>query len=164
MTVRLQPALGVALLCSALGCSATAAGGQEPPPVQFSHQKHAGENQIGCGVCHPYARHSPNAGLAPASVCMGCHKFTAKDKPDIQKLAAGFAAGRALTWVRNHRVPDHVYFSHERHLAKGLDCKECHGDVAAMQLNHQVHALQMGFCIDCHRERQVTTDCLACHK
>ena len=160
----LPRAVVLALACAALGCSAAASPAQEPPPVAFSHQKHAGENQIGCGVCHPYARHSPNAGLAPASVCMGCHKFTAKDRPDIQKLTAEFVAGRPLTWVRNHRVPDHVYFSHQRHLAKGLDCKECHGDVAAMGLNHRVQDLKMGFCMECHRARQASIDCLTCHK
>jgi hypothetical protein len=165
MADRRQRATCIALLACAAGCSrAGASAAEAPPPVAFSHKLHAADNEIGCGVCHPYARHSPNAGLAPASTCVGCHKFVAKDKPDIQKLLAEFAAGRPLTWTRNHRVPDHVFFSHERHLAKGLDCKACHGDVAEMQLDRQVQPLEMGACMDCHREKQASTDCLTCHK
>jgi hypothetical protein len=157
----------LALLLGALGCQAAAApadAAANPPAVAFSHKTHAADNQIGCGVCHPYARHSPNAGLAPASVCIGCHKFVSKDKPDIKTLAAEFAAGRSLTWTRMHRVPDHVFFSHERHLARNVECQACHGDVASMALDRRVHELQMGFCMDCHREKQATVDCLACHK
>jgi hypothetical protein len=154
---------------AAVGCGARASTPADPAQaqalvVQFSHKTHVGDNLIGCGVCHPYARHSPNAGLAPESTCMGCHKFVSKQKPDIQKLAAAFTAGRPLTWTRQHRVPDHVFFSHERHLAMGVGCKACHGEVAGMTLDHKVHELQMGFCMDCHLQKQVTTDCLACHK
>jgi len=151
-----------AALALVLACGAPPA----PPdaPVAFSHKLHAADNQIGCGVCHPYARHSPVAGLAPASTCIGCHKFVGKQKPDIQKLTAEFAAGRPLAWTRQHRVPDHVFFSHQRHLAAGVECASCHGDVASMGLDHKVHELQMGFCMDCHLQRQASTDCLACHK
>jgi hypothetical protein len=159
-------ALGaLALLFGALGCQAGAShANAEEQKASFSHKMHAGDNQIGCGVCHSYARHSPNAGLAPVSVCIGCHKFVSKDKPDIKMLAAEFAAGRPLTWTRMHRVPDHVFFSHERHLAKNIECQACHGDVASMALDEKVHELQMGFCMDCHRQKQATVDCLACHK
>ena len=157
----------LALLLGTIGCEAaasTAPIAAAGPKVAFSHKTHAGDNQIGCGVCHPYARHSPTAGLAPASVCMGCHKFVSKEKPDVKTLAAEFTAGRPITWTRMHRVPDHVFFSHERHLAKGVECKSCHGDVASMTLDRKVHELQMGFCMDCHRQKQATVDCLACHK
>lgn len=145
-----------------LGCGARAA--PIEAPVKFSHKTHVTDNSIGCGVCHPYARHSPNAGLASANTCIGCHKFVSKQKPDIQKLTAEFVAGRPLTWTRQHRLPDFVFFSHERHLAKGIDCKSCHGDVASMTLDHPVHDLKMGFCMECHRQKQASIDCLACHK
>jgi hypothetical protein len=26
-----------------------------------------------------------------------------------------------------------------------------------------VHEINMGFCIDCHTQRKVTTDCAVCH-
>lgn len=152
------------LAAAALGCGAAAAPQAPPQPIAFSHKLHAADNQIGCGVCHPYARKSPAAGLAPASTCLGCHKFVAKNKPDIQLLTAEAEAGRPLQWTRVHRVPDHVFFSHQRHLAKGVACSACHGDVAAMGLDRQVQPLTMGFCMECHRQRQAPIDCLACHK
>ena len=95
---------------------------------------------------------------------MGCHKFVAKEKPDIKTLAAEFAAGRSLTWTRLHRVPDHVFFSHQRHLAMNVGCQACHGDVAAMAHGQRVHELNMGFCMDCHQANQASVDCLTCHK
>jgi Cytochrome c7 and related cytochrome c len=159
--LRLPVALALA---AAAGCSAAASPAEQSPPVQFSHQLHATENAIGCVVCHPYARHSPNAGLAPGSVCIGCHKFVATDKPDIVKLTAEYEAGRALTWGRNHRLPDHVFFSHERHLAKQIACAECHGEVARMGIDRRVKDLTMGFCLGCHQKNGGPTDCLACHK
>lgn len=138
-----------------------------PPPAQplpFNHRIHAGDNQIGCTMCHAYAWHSPIAGIPSATRCNGCHKFVAKDKPDVQAVNQAFADGKPIAWARVHRVPDHVYFTHERHLAAGLHCKECHGEVEKMEVMHQVAPLTMGWCVDCHRARKGPQECIACHK
>jgi hypothetical protein len=72
-----------------------------PDPFHgFSHKRHVADNKIGCGVCHPYARHSPVAGLTSAKMCMGCHKFAGKDKAGVQQLVKAFGAGRALEFPR----------------------------------------------------------------
>ena len=164
MTVNGGFAIIAAMAAGALGCGAAASPAPPAQPVQFSHQQHVADNQIGCGVCHPYARHSPAAGLAAAATCIGCHKFVAKDKPAIQRLTAELLAGKRTEWTRLHRLPDHVFFSHQRHLFKGVACSACHGDVASMGLDHPVQQLNMGFCMECHRQKQASTDCLACHK
>ena len=132
--------------------------------LKFSHKQHAGDNQIGCGTCHPNARHGPVAGLASAQTCIGCHKFVAKDKPEVQRLMKMIAAGAAPVFERVHRVPDHVFFSHERHMQMGVSCASCHGEVAQMVHAVQARDLNMGFCMDCHRKKQASIDCLACHK
>ena len=132
--------------------------------VAFNHRVHVTDNLIGCSTCHPYARHSAVAGVAPMSVCMGCHKFAGKDKPAIQALKAAWDDEKPLEFPRVFRQPDHVYFSHERHLARGLKCAECHGDVAHMKQDVSVHDMNMGFCMECHRVRQANIDCLTCHK
>jgi hypothetical protein len=137
---------------------------QTDPFTRFSHEKHVAENLIGCGTCHPYARHGPVAGLVAASTCVACHKFVGKDKPEQQAVVKAFADEKTLAFERVWRQPDHVYFSHERHLARGLLCAECHGDVAHMGQARRVRDMSMGFCLDCHRERQASVDCLACHK
>ncbi|MDO9615788.1 MAG: cytochrome c3 family protein, partial [Bacteroidota bacterium] len=36
-----------------------------------------------------------------------------------------------------------------------LDCIECHGDVIEMDVIRQVQDLSMGWCIDCHRTKEV---------
>ncbi len=36
-----------------------------------------------------------------------------------------------------------------------LDCTECHGEVEEMHIIKQVEDLSMGWCIDCHRTKEV---------
>jgi cytochrome c7-like protein len=133
-------------------------------PVPFSHKVHAGDNRIGCPMCHVYAERGPVAGIPSMARCAGCHRFVGQDKPNVQKVMQAVAAGVPIEWLQVHRLPDHVFFTHERHLAAGLVCAACHGDVATMEVMKQVSPLTMGWCIDCHRSRQAPTDCLTCHK
>src|SRR5690606_36150557 len=42
-------------------------------PIKFSHQIHAGVNQIECQYCHGGAFKSKNASIPSANVCMNCH-------------------------------------------------------------------------------------------
>jgi hypothetical protein len=152
-----------------------------PPPAQpiaFSHRVHAGDARIGCMACHAYAAHGPVAGVPSMARCRGCHKFV-KEDPKDQKMTAEIKVlldllqkNQVIEWVRVHRVPDHVYFTHQRHVAAGLRCQECHGEVEKMELVRQVAPLSMGWCVECHRKklaeaprgRAHLTDCLTCHK
>src|SRR3546814_221611 len=68
-------------------------GYQPVQPIKFSHQLHAGINQIDCQYCHGGAYKSKNASIPSANVCMNCHKaITASDKydgelsPEIAKI------------------------------------------------------------------------------
>ena len=137
-----------------------------PPdqPVAFSHRLHAGDNEIGCTMCHAYAESSAVAGIPSVGRCQGCHRFVSKEKPEIQKVMKAFAEGKPIAWNRVHRLPDHVYFTHERHVRAGLACQTCHGEVEKMDLARQVSPLTMGWCVDCHRERGADTGCVVCHK
>jgi hypothetical protein len=132
--------------------------------TKFNHKVHVTDNLIGCSTCHPYARHSAVAGIASLATCMGCHKFAGKEKATIQAIQAAAEAGRPLEFTRVFRQPDHVYFSHERHLARGVKCAECHGDVAHMAQDVRVKDMHMGFCVECHTLRQASVDCITCHK
>lgn len=133
-------------------------------PVPFSHKTHAGVNQMGCTTCHVYAWHSKTAGIPSAARCYGCHRFVDSDKPAVQTVNKAFQEGKPLVWNQVYRLPDHVYFTHERHLAAGVDCQQCHGVVAQMDVMRQVTPLNMGWCLDCHHQRNAPTDCLTCHK
>lgn len=154
-------------------------GGAAPAqPFRFSHRVHVGDERIGCISCHVYAERGPVAGVPSMARCQGCHKFVKAD-PDhpeldqeLKSLRKVLDEGKPVEWTRVHRVPDHVFFTHQRHIRSGVDCRECHGEVAAMDEARQVAPLTMGWCLDCHRrkqaerpaERAALTDCLTCHK
>ncbi len=115
-------------------------------------------------MCHAYAESGPIAGIPSAARCEGCHKFVAAGKPEVQKVRKAYADGTPIAWNRVHRVPDHVYFSHEPHLAANVKCGECHGAVETMDVVRQVSSLSMGWCVDCHRLRGGPIECITCHK
>ena len=132
-------------------------------PIGFSHQTHVTGAGLDCQFCHAYARRSPVAGMPPLSRCAGCHRFVEPDSPDIQRLLARFDAGEPLAWPRVHDLPDHVRFTHKRHVRAGIACGACHGDVGRMELAEQTAPLTMGWCVSCHETRQAPIDCLTCH-
>jgi len=57
-----------------------------------------------------------------------------------------------LEWTRIHDLPDFVYFNHSVHVAKGIGCVTCHGQVDRMPLMFQNASLQMEWCLACHRD------------
>lgn len=132
-------------------------------PIAFSHQHHAGEYGIDCQFCHVYARRGPVAGIPSVQRCVGCHRTIVNDRPEIQTLLEYWENEEPIPWVRMHDLPDYVRFTHKAHVRAGVDCASCHGDVQQMDIAQQVEPLTMGWCLDCHKARQATRDCLACH-
>ena len=132
-------------------------------PVAFSHKLHAGTRKIPCLYCHSNAERSRHATVPAMNVCMNCHTVARTDRPDIQKITALYNENKPVQWVRVHRVPDYVYFSHRWHVAKGIACQHCHGQVQNMERIQQVATLKMGFCISCHRQNGASQECNTCH-
>ena len=132
-------------------------------PIAFPHDVHADTYKIPCQYCHSSAARSQFAGIPAVETCMGCHRITGRDLPGVQRLAAFHREGRGVPWVRVHDLPDFVQFTHEPHVRGGVDCAECHGNVAEMKVAEQVAPLTMGWCLDCHIAREAPTDCLICH-
>lgn len=133
---------------------------QPDQPIKFSHKVHAGDNKISCFYCHYGAEQSKFAGIPPANVCTNCHVLikegTHSGKYEIDKLYQAIDNNKPIRWVKVHNLPDHVFFSHEQHVAVGkIDCAKCHGDVAKMDQIKQVSDLSMGFCVNCHRQTAV---------
>ncbi|MGH2623598.1 MAG: cytochrome c3 family protein [Sphingobacterium sp.] len=140
-------------------------------PIKFSHQLHAGVNQIECQYCHSGAFKSKNASIPSANVCMNCHKYvTASEKyngetsPEIQKIYNaldwdGQKYGpnqRPIQWVRIHNLPDFAYFNHSQHVVvAGVECQKCHGPIETMDEVYQYSPLTMKWCVNCHRETEV---------
>ena len=143
-------------------------GGTEQP-IAFPHDKHAGEpNNIDCQYCHYTARRSPDAGIPSVQLCIGCHApggvpLVRADSVGVKQLLDYWQAKQPIEWVRIYDLPDHARFPHMMHVNADLTCQECHGAVETMPVVEQVPSLQMGWCIECHRTREVRTDCTVCH-
>ncbi|MES2798615.1 MAG: c-type cytochrome [Bacteroidota bacterium] len=90
----------------------------------------------------------------------GAGKYTGNTKP--------------IVWNKVHVLPDHVYFNHSQHVVVGgVDCKQCHGDMTKQTETQRVWTVQelnaiegnipltkptltMGWCIECHQEKEVS--------
>lgn len=132
-------------------------------PIPFSHRVHAGVKQIQCRFCHPYVDRSVNPGIPAVEKCLFCHEYIIANHPEILKEHEYYNTDTPTPWRKVFYLPEHVLFNHERHIKKEIDCTSCHGDVAAMD-RLKAERFQMGFCIQCHRERSANVDCwLACH-
>lgn len=132
-------------------------------PMAFSHTLHAGTRKIPCLYCHSSAERSRHATIPSMSVCMNCHLVARTERPAIQELTKIYQENKPVQWVRIHRLPDYVYFSHRWHVAKGFTCQKCHGEVQTMDEVGQFASLKMGWCISCHRQNQASTECNTCH-
>lgn len=139
------------------------AGYHPEQPLPFSHEKHAGERQIDCQYCHASARKSMSAGVPAVSVCMGCHSVVGTELEPIKKLTEAYESKKPVEWTKVHDLPDFVRFTHERHVNSGVQCAECHGDVAKMGTVSQHAPLQMGWCLSCHVEKNARMECSTCH-
>ncbi len=167
--------LFAALLCAGCETGFLTQQGYEPAqPVAYSHALHAGEFGMNCRYCHFGAAQSRHAGVPPAQLCMGCHEQVKKDAPEVLKVAQALRDGKPIAWTRVHRMPDFVWFSHQSHVAAGLECQKCHGEVQTFVRVRQVETMTMGWCLDCHRttladpanqgKLQPPTECSDCHR
>ncbi len=120
-------------------------------PVPFSHQHHVGGLGLDCRYCHTSVENSSFAGIPPTKTCMNCHSQIWTTAPMLEPVRASFRTGQSLEWTRIHDLPDFVYFDHSIHIAKGVGCSSCHGQIDRMPLTYAAHTLQMEWCIDCHR-------------
>lgn len=142
------------------------AGKSPAQPITFNHRVHAGDNRIPCMYCHIYGERSTVAGVPSVQRCMGCHTVIKREAPEIVKLAGYWERREPIPWIKIYNLPDFVYFSHKRHLKAGVQCETCHGDVTGMDVTDRVSSLKMGWCLDCHIQRDVKNgqDCWTCHK
>lgn len=147
----------VVILCAALYAFArsdywTSVNVPLEQPVPFSHQHHVAGLGIDCRYCHTGVETSSFAGLPPTETCMTCHSQVWKDAPVLQPVRDSWQTGKPIRWTRVHDLPDYVYFNHSIHVAKGVGCATCHGQVNQMPLTWKTKQLYMRWCLDCHRQ------------
>jgi len=157
-------------------------------PIAFNHQIHADQYKIDCQYCHADARRSEYAGIPSVSRCMGCHKITAADRPEVQKLAGFFNKNEPIPWIRIFKVPEYVHFPHKAHVRANVKCQTCHGSIEKMAvveaktgqnfandllnlvgLARSSTPLTMGWCVECHttmnakEKTKAPLECVTCH-
>ena len=160
---------------------------QPEQPIYYSHQVHAGTNQISCLYCHGGAQDSKHANIPSVNVCMNCHKginkYEGPDKlqredgtaidgtAEIQKLYA-YAGFNAATKTYNadkngDGVPDG---------AKPIEWIKIHNLPDHVYFNHSQH-VKVGKqqCQTCHGNIQEMPEvyqfaelsmgwCVNCHR
>jgi hypothetical protein len=135
-------------------------------PIPFPHKTHVEKAMLKCTeYCHETVTKGPRAGLPSVKTCMICHDAIATDRPLIQKVADYSKRGVDIPWQRVYGFTQeaHVRFDHSPHLRAKVDCTTCHGNVAQQTVAERSVNHSMGFCVDCHRERKASNDCLTCH-
>jgi hypothetical protein len=136
-------------------------------PIVFSHAIHAGKFRIPCMACHQNVMLGARASIPNIEVCGACHSTPMQKTPQELLVYKYVSEHKQIPWYNIYHVPDYVYFSHRRHVAIGkLNCKLCHGDMAALDSPPKTQFLQikMQNCWNCHEKHHVTTDCSHCHR
>lgn len=155
--------LAIIIVWSVLGARPTIT-----QPIEYNHKIHIEEAELTCIDCHITVESMPAATLPNIEVCQDCHSDEPlSDSPEEIKLLKYISEDQQIPWQRIYSVPDHVYFSHRRHVTIGeLECTNCHGNVEKLTkpASYPLWLPLMDNCIACHKKHKVTYDCLACHR
>jgi Cytochrome c7 and related cytochrome c len=121
-------------------------------PVPFSHEHHVAGLGLDCRFCHTSVEVSSNAGMPPTYTCMTCHSQIWTNAEMLAPVRQSLADDRPVAWNRTNNLPQYVYFNHGIHIAKGVGCSSCHGEVDRMPLSYKAEPFTMGFCLGCHQD------------
>jgi hypothetical protein len=137
-------------------------------PIQYNHKIHIEEAGAECVDCHIYVEEMSSASIPTLEICQDCHgDEPISESAEELKLLKYIEEKREIPWERIYKVPEHVYFSHRRHVVLGeLECSNCHGNVAelSVSVDEPFLPVTMDNCIDCHKQHKVSNDCLTCHR
>ncbi|NIR44762.1 MAG: cytochrome c3 family protein [Gemmatimonadetes bacterium] len=138
-----------------------------PQPVEFNHQKHTEQLGLNCEFCHKYVTAGAHAGLPDVRTCSMCHSRRQGTSEEAARVTELIEQGDSLRFNKLFRLPDHVFYTHRRHVGIAeLECQNCHGAIASTKRppKRALVNVTMDFCMDCHREQGATLDCNACHR
>lgn len=133
-------------------------------PIEFPHDKHVARG-MECIDCHSRADTRAEAGIPSIRKCMFCHKTLFPKGAGVKQVQEYSARRIEAPWVRVYGFEQSalVKFQHAPHVRSGVECKTCHGEVEKMTVAQPVVKHTMGTCITCHRQRNASTECSACH-
>lgn len=161
----------VVLLVSVAGYGLWTTQQAPPQPIEYNHQVHVSLG-VQCLYCHPGAWKQASAGLPTTAKCWGCHQQMANSKPAQQVLVQYAENNREIPWVPVFIQPDFVYFNHRPHIAAGVNCETCHGEIGREKIAQPIAGQNMGWCLACHRQHAAgnpelltkLSDCYTCHR
>src|SRR4030042_277075 len=155
-------AIGIFFLSTLLSLGLSFRAGQ---PIPFNHKKHQ-EQGTECITCHSHFKEQTFSGMPKVEVCLECHKDPITQNPDEEKIRESHRKGVEIHWKRLYEQPNHVFFSHRRHvvLAK-MECQSCHGDIGQNERppSKPWVKMTMKWGMDCHTKTKASNDCLTCH-
>jgi hypothetical protein len=132
-------------------------------PIPFPHVTHIQKAML---TCTDYCHDSVTKGGGGIAERENLHDLPRRDRDGQAADSEGrglLEARRRHSWQRcaGSRTK-RACASTTRHIRAKVDFTTCHGDgqgtVATRNVDHT-----MGFCVDCHRSKQASNDCLTCH-
>ena len=135
-------------------------------PFPFPHNTHVDKKMMCTEYCHESVAKGPIAGLPSVKTCMICHESIATDRPLIKTVADYAKRGIDISWQRVYRL--------RRGVARAVQPRAAHprqGGLRHLPRRHRRSRplpqrnvdLNMGFCVECHKSRQASNECLTCH-
>lgn len=152
--------------------------------LRFNHKLHVKKLALSCKVCHAAAFTSVEASdrllPRPAETCDNCHDVDHADPSRVRAGPASDAPGRcsfchvgAAAGEGGQVAPvvlpvPSLRFSHASHLARNIQCGQCHGQVAELELATRDQLPRMPGCLTCHdlpgaARGDAKGACVTCH-
>jgi hypothetical protein len=150
--------------------------------IRFNHKKHVKELQQSCKVCHAAAFGSDASSdrllPKPSDTCDSCHDV---DHSDLAHVKAGKDDNGQCTFchlgakageggkVAAVVIPQpNLRFTHKKHLARNIQCGQCHGQIGELELATREQLPRMAGCFACHHlsgpsQGEAKSDCTNCH-
>jgi hypothetical protein len=149
--------------------------------LRFNHARHTSMG-VQCTTCHAAVMTSDSAqdSLIPAAkTCDGCH---GSDHSEPSAVLPGSTPRGACNFCHlgysptdgNRVAPldiprPNLHFTHKKHLANGIACAQCHGNVARLELATRDQLPRMAGCLGCHQSTSsagahaAKSECTTCH-
>lgn len=102
-----------------------------------------------CAACHAIEEARAGKPVSPPSACQDCH--------------AGFDWTVQRAPRASRFPPANLHFSHARHLGRGAQCRDCHGDLSRVDLATRADLPRMATCLGCHDGARAPSTCATCH-
>ena len=128
--------------------------------LKFSHQLHVVENEIDCATCHQAVETSTTGkdNLFPTmETCSDCHDIESEE--NCQMCHTEVENPREVFRIEQYSP----LFSHQKHLAAGLECSSCHAGIEKKSDTQRYILPTQTQCMDCHQTKNVSNQCQTCH-